>query len=80
VIGPVSSAETAPKPKPTVTGVSEEWNPATVYARGDRVLAGELPYQARWSTKGDAPSTEYPIGPDDPWAPLFTVPGEPATG
>jgi chitinase len=80
VIGPVSSAETAPKPKPTVTGVSEQWNPATVYARGDRVLAGELPYQARWSTKGDAPSTEYPIGPDDPWAPLFTVPGEPATG
>ena len=48
-------------------------------ARGDRVLFDKLPYQARWSTTGDAPSTEYPIGPDDPWQPLFTVPGEPVT-
>jgi chitinase len=79
VIGPVSSTETAPKPTPTVDGVKTQWNPATVYARGDRVAVDGLPYQARWSTKGDAPSTDYPIGPDDPWAPLFTVPGEPAT-
>ena len=25
------------------------------------------------------PSTEYPISPDDPWKPLFVVPGEPVT-
>jgi chitinase len=79
VIGPVSSTEKAPRPSPEVTGVKDEWEQATVYARGDRVLFDELPYQARWSTKGDAPSTEYPIGPDDPWQPLFTVPGEPVT-
>ena len=79
VIGPVSSTEKAPRPSPEVTGVKEEWEQATVYARGDRVLFDKLPYQARWSTKGDAPSTEYPIGPDDPWQPLFTVPGEPVT-
>jgi len=79
VIGPVSSTEKAPRPSPEVTGVTGEWEQATVYARGDRVLFDELPYQARWSTKGDAPSTEYPIGPDDPWEPLFTVPGEPVT-
>ena len=77
VIGPVSSTETAPRPSPTVTGVTEQWNPATMYVRGDRVLFDGLPYQARWSTKEDAPSTEYPINPDDPWQPLFTVPGEP---
>ena len=77
VIGPVGPAETAPRPTPTVTGVTAAWDPATVYVRGDRVLFDELPYQARWSTKGDAPSTEYPIGPDEPWQPLFTVPGEP---
>jgi chitinase len=79
VIGPVGPSETAPRPSPMVTGVTEEWEPATVYSRGDRVVFDKLPYQARWSTTGDAPSTEYPVGPDDPWQPLFTVPGEPAT-
>ncbi len=79
VIGPVGPAEKAPRPSPTVTGVSAVWNPATVYARGDRVLFDGLPYQARWSTTGDAPSTEFPVNPDDPWQPLFTVPGEPVT-
>jgi chitinase len=79
VIGPVSPAETAPKPSPMVTDVTAAWSPATVYARGDRVRFEGLPYQARWSTTGDAPSTEFPISPDDPWQPLFTVPGEPAT-
>jgi chitinase len=79
LVGPVGPAETAPRPSPTVTGVTAEWKPATIYARGDRVLFDGLPYQARWSTKGDAPSTEYPISSDQPWQPLFTVPGEPVT-
>jgi chitinase len=79
VIGPVSPTEKAPRPSPAVTGVTDVWAPATVYGRGDRVLFDGLPYQARWSTTGDAPSTEFPIDPDDPWQPLFTVPGEPAT-
>jgi chitinase len=79
VIGPVSTTEKAPTPVVTVTGVTKQWDTATVYARGDRVLLGELPYQARWSNTGDSPSTEYPIGPDDPWLPLFTIPGEPVT-
>jgi chitinase len=80
VVGPVSSTDTAPVPTPTVTGVTARWSATTGYARGAKVLFGGLPYQARWSTTGDSPSTDYPIGPDDPWAPLFTVPGEPATG
>ncbi|GAA2519984.1 chitinase [Winogradskya humida] len=79
VIGPVGSGEKAPVPSPTVTGVTAPWSSTTVYARGDRVLFNGLPYEARWSSTGDAPSTEYPIGPDEPWNPLFTVPGEPAT-
>lgn len=79
VIGPVSKTEKAPRPSPAVTGVKDAWNPQTFYTRGDRVLFDDLPYQARWSSTGDAPSTEYPIGPDEPWQPLFTVPGEPGT-
>jgi chitinase len=80
VIGPVGPHDTAPRPSPAVTGVSAQWDPETVYARGDRVLFDGLPYQARWSTTGDAPTTEYPVGPDEPWRPLFTVPGEPVVG
>ena len=49
-----------------------------MYVRGDRVLYEGLPYQARWTTKSDVPSTDYPVDPDDPWQPLFTLPGEPA--
>ena len=79
VIGPVGNTEKAPSPTPTVTGVKTEWNAEKVYARGDRILFGDLPYEARWSSKGEAPSTEFPIAPDDPWEPLFTVPGEPVT-
>jgi chitinase len=79
VIGPVSKTEKAPRPSPAVTGVTAAWNPKTFYMRGDRVLFDDLPYQARWSSTGDAPSTDYPIGPDEPWQPLFTVPGEPGT-
>jgi chitinase len=78
VVGPVVSADTAPKPTPLVTGITAEWSATTMYVRGGKVLFGGLPYQARWSTQGDAPSTDYPIGPDDPWQPLFSVPGEPA--
>jgi chitinase len=78
VIGPVVASDSAPKPVPLVTNVTAAWSEATVYVRGDKVRFEGLPYQARWSTKGDTPSTDYPVGPDDPWQPLFSVPGEPA--
>ncbi|HEY0534784.1 MAG TPA: carbohydrate-binding protein, partial [Actinoplanes sp.] len=78
VIGPVVTGDTAPKPVPQVTGVTASWDGMTVYVRGDKVLFQGLPYQARWSTKGDTPSTDFPVGPDEPWQPLFSVPGEPA--
>jgi chitinase len=80
VVGPVSSTDVAPRPSPTVTGVTEQWDPEKVYAHGDRVLFDRLPYLARWSTKGDVPPVAYPVSPDEPWQPLFTVPGEPPTG
>ncbi|MEU4621324.1 chitinase [Actinoplanes sp. NPDC023801] len=79
VIGPVTSSDVAPAPSPTVTGVTDEWKPETIYSRGQKVLFNDLPYEARWTSTGDAPSTEYPISPDDPWKPLFVVPGEPVT-
>lgn len=79
VIGPVSPVEKAPRPVPMVTDVSGPWTPGDVYRRGDRVLFGGLPYEAKWTTKDESPSTEFPIDADDPWKPLFTIPGEPKT-
>ncbi len=79
VIGPVSPVEKAPRPTPAVTGVTKNWTPGTIYRRGSRVLFGDLPYEAKWTTKDEAPSAEFPVDADDPWKPLFTVPGEPAT-
>ena len=77
LVGPVNPTDAAPHPSPTVSGVTKEWNPDILYVRGDRVLFDGLPYEARWSSKADAPSTEFPIGPEQSWRPLFQVPGEP---
>ncbi len=79
VIGPVSPVEKAPRPVPAVTGVTQIWTAEAIYQRGSRVLLNGLPYQAKWNTKGESPSTEFPTDADDPWQPLFRVPGEPAT-
>ncbi|MBU2667414.1 chitinase [Actinoplanes bogorensis] len=79
VIGPVSPVEKAPRPVPVITGVSKVWQPGRTYQRGTRVLYEGLPYEAKWNTTDEAPSTEFPIDADDPWKPLFTIPGEPKT-
>ena len=79
LIGPVSPDDTAP----TMTTVPPDslpvWDPTALYEKGTTVSFDGLPYQARWTTKGDAPSTQFPVGPEAAWKPLFQVPGEPAT-
>jgi chitinase len=78
LLGEVTTTEAAPEPVPTVTDVTEVWSPEGLYQRGDRVLLDGLPYEARWASRGEAPGTLFPIGPDQAWGPLFTIPGEPA--
>jgi len=78
LLGAVTTSEAAPEPVPTVTDVTEVWNPEALYQRGDRVLLDGLPYEARWASHGEAPGTLFPIRSDQAWAPLFTIPGEPA--
>ena len=63
---------------PTVTDVTTAWDPDTFYTRGARVVFEGLPYEARWANQSTAPGVLFPIGPDEPWAPLFGIPGEPA--
>lgn len=77
LLGAVSTTDTAPKLVPTVTGVKTPWDPQKLYQRGDRVVLNGLPYEARWTTRDEAPGVLLPIGPDAAWKPLFTVPGEP---
>lgn len=78
LLGPIPARATAPKPVPSVRGVTGAWNPETLYQRGARVIFDGLPYEARWASKSTAPSTRFPVRSDDAWQPLFTVPGEPA--
>ena len=79
LIGPVGPDDTAPTITTVPTGTLPAWDPTTLYEKGTTVSFDGLPYQARWTTKGDAPSTQFPVGPESPWKPLFQVPGEPAT-
>lgn len=78
LLGAVTRKEVAPAPVPTVDDVSDVWDPEVLYQRGARVLLDGLPYEARWASRGAAPGTLFPIGPDEAWEPLFTIPGEPA--
>ncbi len=77
LIGAVTTTEAAPAPVPTVDDVTALWDPTVLYARGQRVLVEGLPYEARWTNQAQAPGTLFPIGPDEAWAPLFEIPGEP---
>jgi chitinase len=79
LIGPVGPDDTAPTLSTVPPGTYPAWDPTTLYDKGTTVSFDGLPYQARWTTKGDAPSTQFPVGPDSPWQPLFVVPGEPVT-
>jgi chitinase len=79
LIGPVQPGDTAPTITTVPPGSVPVWDPETLYQKGATVAFDGLPYQARWSTEGDAPSTLFPVGPDSPWMPMFDVPGEPAS-
>ncbi len=79
LVGPVGPNDVAPTLTTVPPGSMAVWDPTTLYQKGAQVAFDGLPYQARWSTQGDAPSTQFPIGPDDPWQPLFAMPGEPVT-
>ena len=79
VVGPVIPTEKPLKPVLQTSTVKVLWSPSPTYNRGNRVLFNGLPYEARWTTKADPPSTDYPVAPDDPWLPLFDLPDEPPT-
>lgn len=79
LVGPVGADDVAPTLTTVPPGSVAVWDPATLYQKGAEVAFDGLPYRARWSTQANAPSTQFPVGPDDPWEPMFNIPGEPTT-
>jgi chitinase len=78
LIGPVTtSGSYKPQLLAAGKGTFEAWSPTTVYHEGDRVSFDGLPFEARYYTKGDQPSTQLPPDPSQPWEPLYQAPGEP---
>ncbi|MHB1139649.1 MAG: chitinase, partial [Microthrixaceae bacterium] len=77
LIGPVGPDDTAPTIETVPPGSMPAWDPVTLYQKGTSVSFDGLPYLARWTNEGVAPSTQFPVEPDAAWEPLFTVPGEP---
>jgi chitinase len=78
LIGPVPAKSQAPKPVLLASGHYPQWSPTVVYRQGQRISFEGLPYQARWYTHAEQPSSALPSDPSSPWEPLFTAPGEPA--
>ena len=72
LIGPVLPGE-HPAPLPTLSeGTYPDWNAASIYVAGQRVLFDGVPYQAKWWTQ-DQPPVANPLHPaDTPWQLLGT--------
>jgi chitinase len=79
LVGPVGPDDVPFTPVTVPAGTHPDWNPETLYGRGDAVLLDGLPYEARWPTKGEVPPSLFPVGPDSAWVPLFAIPGEPGS-
>lgn len=70
LIGPVLPGET-PYPQPTLpTGTYPDWDPATTYTAGDRIVFQDVPYEAKWWTRGDNPTAQSTDPDGSPWLPL----------
>jgi chitinase len=79
LIGPVLAGDTAPTTTTLAPGTDPAWSSTAHYQIGDRVLFDGLPYQAKWYNTGNSPAAEPSDPTGSPWAPLFTIPGEPPT-
>ena len=79
LVGPVGPTDEPYTPTTLEPGTHAAWSPLKLYSKADKVLFDGLPYEARWANQGEAPSTQFPVGPESAWNPLFTLPGEPTS-
>ncbi len=70
LIGPVLPGET-PYPQPTLpAGTYPDWDPAATYTEGQRVMFQQVPYEAKYWTRGDSPAAQASDADGSPWQPL----------
>ena len=70
LIGPVLPGET-PYPQPTLpAGTYADWDSATTYTAGQRIIFQGVPYEAKWWTRGDNPTAQSNDPDGSPWLPL----------
>ncbi|MET1065800.1 MAG: carbohydrate-binding protein [Arthrobacter sp.] len=70
IIGPVLPGD---RPTPQLTapaGTAPQWQPATVYRKGDRVLFEGRVFEAKWWTQTDSPEAALQGSPESPWSKL----------
>lgn len=70
LIGPVLPGEKPVPPATLPAGTYPEWEGATIYNAGQRVLLNGVPYQAKWWTQGDSPAAAQSNPNSSPWLPL----------
>ncbi|WP_427133705.1 chitinase [Pseudarthrobacter sp. S9] len=70
IIGPVLAGD---RPTPQLTapaGTAPQWQPSTVYRKGDRVLFEGRVFEAKWWTQTDSPEAALQGSPESPWSKL----------
>jgi chitinase len=70
LVGPVLPGEKPITQATLPEGTYPNWSGEVAYDTGDRVLFGNVPYQAKWWTKGDSPAAASSNADSSPWVPL----------
>lgn len=79
LIGPVIPGDRAPVIHRPGPGTYPTWSTSRRYVAGGRVIYHGLPYEAKWTNQGIAPTKTAGIHPSSPWQPMFQIPGEPTS-
>ncbi len=67
LIGPVLESDVPRVQIVLPVGSFAEWSPTSIYLVGDRVMVGEVPYEAKWWTQGDSPEASTVSEVPGPW-------------
>ncbi|MCB5273988.1 putative bifunctional chitinase/lysozyme [Arthrobacter sp. SO5] len=70
IIGPVLPGDRPTTQLTAPAGTAPQWQPATVYRKGDRVLFEGRVFEAKWWTQTDSPEAALQGSPDSPWSKL----------
>jgi len=70
LVGPVLPDDRRPATTTVPAGTFPEWDPATEYRAGARVVVAGVAYRARWWTRGDDPTGPGDGTQPNPWTPV----------